>query len=162
LVGRRLQRDVESALFRVAQEALGNAHRHSGGTRIQVMLATSVDGSPRDGPSAVLLAVEDDGHGFAGGQAATAANDSDPALFGVGLAGMRERMRQLGGRLNIRSADPSGTLVEAWVLDGAVLGSAAARPIGSRSERWLNSIGPSAPRCATCQGLSKASEANAS
>ena len=133
LADRRLRRDVESALFRVAQEALGNAHRHSGGTRVQVTLATSVDGSSRDGPSAILLAVEDDGHGFVGPQAASAANDSDPALFGVGLAGMRERMRQLGGRLTIRSADPSGTLVEAWVLGDAVLGSEAARPPAQHS-----------------------------
>jgi PAS domain S-box-containing protein len=122
LTGCRMQRDVEAALFRVAQEALGNAHRHSGGSQVQVKLVVAAEGPSGDGPGAVLLAVQDNGRGFAGTQAPPADDDRDPTVFGVGLVGMRERMRQLGGRLVVRPADPGGTVVEAWVPVGVALG----------------------------------------
>ena len=66
--------------------------------------------------------MQDNGRGFAGAQALPAEDDSDPTVFGVGLVGMRERMRQLGGRLVVRPADPGGTVVEAWVPVGVALG----------------------------------------
>ena len=72
LAGRRLPRDVESALFRVAQEALGNACRHSGGTTVQVRMETNAGASPGDACCAVLLAVQDDGRGIAAALAAPA------------------------------------------------------------------------------------------
>ena len=122
LTGRRMPRDVEAALFRVAQEALGNAHRHSGGSQVQVRLAVAEEGPAGHGPGTVLLAVQDNGRGFAGAQALPAENDRDPTVFGVGLAGMRERMRQLAGRLVVRPADPGGTVVEAWVPVGVARG----------------------------------------
>ena len=115
LTGRRMQRDVEAALFRVAQEALGNAHRHSGGSQVQVRLAVIAEDPSNQRPGAVLLTVQDNGRGFAGAQALPAEDDSDPTVFGVGLVGMQERMRQLGGHLVVRPADPGGTVVEAWV-----------------------------------------------
>ncbi|MBL6459155.1 hypothetical protein JMJ55_27925 [Belnapia sp. T6] len=55
-------------------------------------------------------------------RALPAEDDRDPIVFGVGLVGMRERMRQLGGRLVVRPADPGGTIVEAWVPAGVTLG----------------------------------------
>ena len=122
LMGRRIPRDVEAALFRVAQEALGNAHRHSGGSQVQVRLAVAEEGPAGRGLSTVLLAVQDNGRGFAGAQVLPANDDSDATVFGVGLAGMQERMRQLGGRLVVRPADPGGTVVEAWVAVGVVPG----------------------------------------
>jgi PAS domain S-box-containing protein len=128
LADRRFHRDVESALFRIAQEALGNAHRHSGGTRVHVRLATVAEGRLGDGPGAVLLAVQDNGRGFAGAPAPAAGDDGDAALFGVGLVGMRERMRQLGGQLIVRPADPNGTVVEASIAAGVALGSDAGPP----------------------------------
>ena len=66
--------------------------------------------------------MQDNGRGFAGAQALPANDDSDPTVFGVGLVGMRERMRQLGGHLVVRPADPGGTVVEAWVPVSVVLG----------------------------------------
>ena len=122
LTSRRMPRDVEAALFRVAQEALGNAHRHSGGSQVQVRLAVAAEDPSGDGPGAVLLAVQDNGRGFAGAQAPPANDDRDPTVFGVGLVGMRERMRQLGGHLVVRPADPGGTVVEVWVPVDAALG----------------------------------------
>lgn len=123
LTGRRIPRDVEAALFRVAQEALGNAHRHSGGSQVQVRLALAEEELTGRGLGTVLLAVQDNGRGFAGAQVLPADDDNDSTAFGVGLVGMRERMRQLGGRLVVRPADPGGTVVEAWVAVGVVLGS---------------------------------------
>jgi signal transduction histidine kinase len=114
LTGRRIPRDVEAALFRVAQEALGNAHRHSGGSQVQVRLAGIAEDPSNQRTGAVLLTVQDNGRGFAGAQALPAEDDSDPTVFGVGLVGMQERMRQLGGRLVVRPADPGGTVIEAW------------------------------------------------
>jgi PAS domain S-box-containing protein len=109
---RRLPHDVESALFRVAQEALGNSLRHSGGTKVAVTLAIE----PHEGPPAsVVLRVEDDGQGLANPKPGKAEDDNEAELFGVGLAGMRERMRHLGGHLMILAAVPSGTIIEATV-----------------------------------------------
>src|SRR6266568_1903190 len=87
---------VEAALYRVAQEALHNALRHSGGAEVGVRLS-------RTGRQ-VVLEVSDDGHGFA----------PDPPPGGVGLASMRERASAVGGKLSIRS-DHSGTVVRMTV-----------------------------------------------
>jgi len=115
-MGRRLPRGVESALFRVAQEARGNAHRHLGGTQVQVTLATG------DRPGGVLLVVRDNARGLARAQDASADDAEDTVPFGVGQIGMRERIHQLGGRLALRPAVPSGTVVEGWVTIDLDLG----------------------------------------
>ncbi len=98
----RLPRDQELAIFRVAQEALTNVHRHSG-TRSATLRLFELEG-------AVVLEVEDAGRGIA----PTSANGlvEEASALGVGLAGMRERMRQLGGALIVRSG-PDGTRVRA-------------------------------------------------
>ena len=108
MAGRRLSAEAETALFRVAQEALGNAHRHTGGSRVVVRLWESLK---RHGGS-IALTVCDDGRGPSGCPGVRS-DDGDPAGFGVGLAGMRKRMRQLRGRLEIRAGTPTGTIVEA-------------------------------------------------
>jgi signal transduction histidine kinase len=119
LAGRRLPREVESALFRVAQEALGNACRHSGGTMVQVRMETNAGALSGDACCTVLMTVQDDGRGIASALAAPADKVDDPVHFGVGLVGMRERMRQLGGRLSVEPADPRGTIVEASLPIGS-------------------------------------------
>jgi signal transduction histidine kinase len=96
----RLPQDMETALFRIVQECLSNVHRHSGSTRVRIRVA-------RD-PEAVCLRVEDAGGGMAGLKALP---DGDAAM-GVGIMGMRERVRQLGGQLDIRSG-ATGTAVDA-------------------------------------------------
>ena len=96
----RLHRDVEIALFRVLQEGLTNVHRHSGGSAVNIRLTVST--------SQVRLEIKDNGQGIppeALKRLAEAAADT-----GVGIAGMRERVRELGGSLHIKS-DKNGTLL---------------------------------------------------
>jgi signal transduction histidine kinase len=84
---------VEAAAFRVAQEALNNALRHSGASEVSVTLSRT--------RRRVVLEVADDGSGF------------DPALAssGLGLASMRERAAAVGGVLRVSSAPGAGTRV---------------------------------------------------
>jgi PAS domain S-box-containing protein len=98
----RLPPELELVIFRVAQEALTNVHRHSNSPSVIIRLFE------QDG--AVILEVEDAGHGIlVDGSAGTV---EDVAALGVGLAGMRERMRQLGGALSVNTS-PRGTTVRA-------------------------------------------------
>jgi PAS domain S-box-containing protein len=98
----RLPRDMELALFRLLQEALTNVHRHSESLVAQVRLH-------RDGNNAVLE-IQDAGKGL---PEEIGKSGSTPAT-GVGLRGMDERMRQLGGRLQI-SCSGKGTTLTAIV-----------------------------------------------
>lgn len=86
---------MDLAIFRVAQEALTNATRHSEASRIDVVL--------RWDEHAVSVDVRDDGHGFAPTSGAS----------GHGLVGMRERIALYGGDLRIEPAPGSGLLVRA-------------------------------------------------
>jgi signal transduction histidine kinase len=90
---------VDAALYRVAQEALHNALRHSGAGKVTVLLS-------RTG-SRISLEVADDGRGFA----------PDAPSAGLGLASMRERAASVGGKLSIRSAPGGGTRVRLTVRD---------------------------------------------
>jgi PAS domain S-box-containing protein len=101
----RLGREVELALFRVLQESLTNVHRHSGSTTADIRL-TRQNGS-------VVLQVTDKGKGIP--PALLKQSDSDwLGSLGVGLRGMNERIRQLGGKLEISSTE-GGTVVTAGV-----------------------------------------------
>ena len=91
---RRLESTLENSLFRIAQEAMANACRHSRSSRVQVRLTQKGD--------EVTLEVRDWGIGF--DQAAVAENR-------FGLEGIRERSRLLGGKLSIRSKPGGGTVV---------------------------------------------------
>ena len=88
-----LDSDVQLVVYRVAQEALSNAARHSGAERIDVALRRSGDG--------VELEVADDGRGFA----------FEESEQGLGIAGMRERALQLGAELTLESRPDQGTTV---------------------------------------------------
>ncbi len=100
----RLPEDVEIALFRILQESLENVRRHSGSPVAKVRLIR------KEGK--IVLEVEDHGHGAPPGILTNA--DQNVAGLGVGVAGMRERLRQLGGRLEIESGS-HGTTVRAIV-----------------------------------------------
>jgi signal transduction histidine kinase len=90
---RSLPAEVEAALLRVAQEALANAAKHAGATRVTLTLSYE--------PDAVRLQIGDDGVGF---DAATLTADTAPGLVGgFGLLGMRERIALLGGTLALRN-----------------------------------------------------------
>ena len=103
----RLPKEIELALFRVLQEALTNVHRHARAHSVYIEVTC------RD--EVVVLIIRDDGVGipnaalerFRGGQAG-----------GIGLAGMRERLAELNGMLEVES-DSLGTLIRATVPTNA-------------------------------------------
>jgi signal transduction histidine kinase len=97
----RVNSDLEIAIFRVVQESLTNVHRHSGSSKAMVRLNRSQE--------AVLLEIQDGGKGIPPEKQAQLLG-SGPV--GVGLRGMRERVLQLRGTLDIQS-DLSGTIVRA-------------------------------------------------
>ncbi len=97
----RFPTEVETAIFRIVQESLVNIHRHSGSRTAFISLRASCDGA--------VLVIRDEGCGIAPD---ILKNMEDcGANIGVGIGGMRERARQLGGSISIRGANP-GTLVE--------------------------------------------------
>jgi NarL family two-component system sensor histidine kinase LiaS len=89
--------DRQQALFRITQEALTNIHRHARASRISMELAAA--------PDAVILRIEDNGIGF------------DPSTAGftatMGLKGIRERLAEFGGSLEIDSGPGAGTRLAA-------------------------------------------------
>lgn len=93
----RLDSDVETALFRVLQEAMTNIYRHSGATQAWITLA--IRGSD------IFLEIRDNGCGLA-----LAVPDRSASIEGVGFAGMRERLGQLKGHLDVDSS-PYGLTV---------------------------------------------------
>lgn len=89
------------ALLRVLQEALSNVRQHSRGSEVRVRLRNDGDG--------LRLEIRDDGRGFDPQRVAPAADGQS----GIGVAGMRERLRLLGGRLELDSAPGGPTVVRA-------------------------------------------------
>src|SRR6202166_1851387 len=103
-VRKRLPMRIEIGLFRVLQESLTNAHRHSGALEASVRFQRS--------PEAAILEVRDFGCGIAAERLARLRSTS--AETGGGLAGMRERLNELSGHFEIES-DGLGTTVRATV-----------------------------------------------
>jgi PAS domain S-box-containing protein len=95
----RLPTDMEIAIFRIIQECLTNVHRHSGSRTCSVKII-------QDGGN-VRVEVKDAGRGIPAAKLASGFSSG-----GVGFGGMRERVRQLGGTLNIES-DENGSTVTA-------------------------------------------------
>jgi len=99
-----LPKPVALGLFRVLQESLTNIHRHSGSLRAEVTLELLTD--------RVILKVRDFGKGSA--QEILSSIRTNGTRSGVGLAGMKERMRDLGGQLTMQPCTP-GMLILATV-----------------------------------------------
>ena len=95
----RLPGDVETTLYRIVQEALTNVAKHAGARRVSILLVR------RD--ESVTAVIEDDGQGF---MPEEAGEDG-----GLGLAGMRERVALLDGRLQVESSPGAGTTIVAEV-----------------------------------------------
>jgi len=96
LLDDRLASETETALYRIAQEALNNVAKHARARRVEVLLERR--------PDCVLLIVEDDGVGFdvakrTGGR------------HGFGLVGMQERAALVGATLDIESTPGEGTTI---------------------------------------------------
>jgi signal transduction histidine kinase len=116
----------ETAIYRIAQEAIGNALRHSGSRQVTVTLECRQRN--------LVLEVRDDGAGF----------EPRSPQAGLGLASMRERAASAGGRLTINSAPGRGTRVRLSVPagtrhrpadDGAQPADSAARPADAGTQR---------------------------
>jgi signal transduction histidine kinase len=99
----RLPVEIETALYRVVQESLTNIHRHSGSASANIGL--------RRGKDTIILEIQDFGRGI---PSETLRLPRAPGSIGVGIAGMRERLHLLQGRLEIEST-PAGTRVRAVV-----------------------------------------------
>jgi signal transduction histidine kinase len=87
----RLSPELETALFRIVQESLSNIYRHAGAAKTWITLARSDAGE-------ITLEIRDNGKGLPDDFSLTRSS-------GVGLAGMRERVRELGGTLEVESSD---------------------------------------------------------
>lgn len=98
----RMPQDLELTLFRILQESLTNVHRHSGSPTAWVQLA--VDGEN------VTIVVKDAGQSAR--PITVSPTEKSIELLGVGVRGMQERVRQLGGQLELRSG-PDGTIMRA-------------------------------------------------
>jgi signal transduction histidine kinase len=101
----RLGRDVELVLFRVLQESLTNVQRHSSSKTASIAISYA--------ENVVTLRVTDQGKGLPT-EVLEQGNQDWMGSLGVGLRGMSERLRQLGGALHISSSD-NGTEVQATV-----------------------------------------------
>jgi len=100
----RLPSSVEIVLFRVLQESLTNIVKHSGSATVDVLL--------RVDQNVISLSVRDYGKGISAERLAKM--NGSGADIGVGIAGMRERLKELGGRLEIESPS-TGTLLKASI-----------------------------------------------
>src|ERR1700723_1902586 len=100
----RLPPNVEISIFRIVQECLTNVYRHSGSKTAQIKISHTPD-------KLLSVQVRDEGKGMTGTNGASTTSGSS---HGVGLSGMRERLRELGGTLEIQSGK-NGTTVSAAV-----------------------------------------------
>jgi len=98
--------EVETAIFRIIQEALTNVFRHSEAHKVWISLAQS--------NGTISVAVRDDGKGIDTDIAALR-----PESVGIGLGGMKQRARELGGELRLTNTAP-GTLLELTIPSGSV------------------------------------------
>src|SRR5205085_10962358 len=96
----RLPAEVETALFRIAQEALTNAIRHASAASVAVRLRRAFDG--------VSLEIRDNGVGLG-------AVPADTSTQHLGMFGIRERARLLGGEFQASPVSPRGTLVRVHI-----------------------------------------------
>jgi len=94
---RRFPRDLSTAVFRIAQEALTNVARHAGATHVTIRLDAAPDGG------ALRFEVRDDGIGIS--------DDAARSPSALGLLGMRERARRFGGTVTSRRVPDGGTVV---------------------------------------------------
>lgn len=99
----RLPREIESTLYRIAQEALTNVARHAKASHVSLLLEQRRD--------AILMLVEDNGVGFDAVSVMSSAHEREP----LGLYGMQERASLVGGRLTVESRPGAGTTISVQI-----------------------------------------------
>lgn len=117
----RMPQEVETAFFRIVQESLANIQKHSGSSTAEIRLWNSQD--------QVQLEIRDQGRGIPAASGGNGGRGQKISRLGVGILGMRERMTQLGGTLEVQSS-ASGTSVHATI--GSVLEGTYASPSDPR------------------------------
>jgi signal transduction histidine kinase len=103
----RLAAEVETAVFRIVQEALTNVFRHSEASKVWIKLS--------QGEGTIVVAVRDDGKGIG-----KKVSELQPDSVGVGIGGMKQRAKEFGAELRLTNAHP-GTLVELIIPCRSVL-----------------------------------------
>jgi PAS domain S-box-containing protein len=93
--------DLRAIVYRIAQEAVGNARKHAGATHVEVIVAGD--------PAGVSVTIRDDGRGF------DIAVIAEPRPGHLGLSTMVERAELTGGHCRINSSPGAGTTVEVWL-----------------------------------------------
>jgi len=116
----RLSSEIETAVFRIVQEALTNVFRHSGARKVGISL-TRKNGE-------IVVGVRDDGKGIG-----KKIIDLEPDSVGVGIGGMKQRAKEFGGELRLTNANP-GTLVELIIPYSSSLREASAILDGCRTD----------------------------
>lgn len=119
-LGREVPRRLERVVYRLVQECLNNAGRHSSATRLNLLL--------RSDDNWLSLRVDDDGAGFQVPKALAQTK-------GFGLAGMQERVALLGGRIQIRSRPGQGVRIAIELPIPEAAQGSPIRPPGARSLR---------------------------
>ncbi|MGB6898917.1 MAG: PAS domain-containing protein [Candidatus Acidiferrum sp.] len=130
----RLSPDAEVAIFRVLQESLTNVHRYAESPKAVVRMDVTAD--------EIRLEIQDFGKGVQSSRANSP--NGSVARLGVGIQGMTERMRQLGGKLEITSSPNKGTLVAATIP----VSSLAAIPAQSATVLVASSSNPASSELA--------------
>src|SRR5580700_4056311 len=110
--------ELETSIFRIVQEALTNVYRHAEAHKALIRLALT--------DNQIIVTVSDDGKGIPDSVA-----DFEANKIGIGIAGMRQRVKELGGELRLRNGAP-GALVEAIIP----IDSAATRSGGHLTASW--------------------------
>jgi PAS domain S-box-containing protein len=113
----RLPQEHELCLFRIAQECLTNIHRHSGSSTALVRLSRT--------PGEIRMEVSDEGRGINQEIRSKVASGESP---GVGLRGMRERVKQIGGTLGIHSSGNGACVLVALPLAEETVSSSESKP----------------------------------
>lgn len=126
---RRLPRVLELTLFRVLQETMTNIHRHSQSKKAEVTYRAT--------PEVVTLCVRDFGIGIPPEK--LAAFSTDGSKVGIGLAGMRERVREQGGTLDVKSG-PGGTAVNASFVIAGQEATADSDELSRNPSQFLESV----------------------
>jgi signal transduction histidine kinase len=109
----RLAPEAERAIFRIIQEALTNVFRHAGARSAKVLLVKEV--------GQIAVTVRDDGKGIT-----DQISDLRPGSIGIGIGGMRQRVKELDGELRLENAEP-GTLVAVTIPIAPVAPAALTR-----------------------------------
>lgn len=97
----RLGSELETTIFRIVQEALTNVFRHAEAHKVHIRLALT--------ENQIVVSVSDDGKGIP-----NAVIDFEADKIGIGISGMRQRVKELGGELRLRNVSP-GAVVEAII-----------------------------------------------